>query len=123
MIILVGVAATVELGENGLIIKTRKETFYQEMIDLEEKKKVSNKYSLIENADEIFIGENIEQKKKESLEKVFLAENLTTDELEKLENTLKAEIIYVRNNLGDKEQLKTTHIWNSNLYGCQDKLV
>jgi len=121
MIILVGVAATVELGENGLIIKTRKETFYQEMIDLEEKKKVSNKYSLIENADEIFIGENIEQKKKESLEKVFLAENLTTDELEKLENTLKAEIIYVRNNLGDKEQLKTTHIWNSNLYGCQDK--
>jgi len=119
MLILVAVTASVTLGENGLITKTRKESFYQEMIDLKEKKKVSNKYSIIENADEVFVGEDIEEEERKNLEEVFLDRQLTKGELQNLDKTLKGEIIYIREKFGEKERLKTTQIWNYDMYGAK----
>ena len=84
------------------------------MTDLEEKKSFSSKYSLIENAEDIFIGEDIDQEKIESIEENLLAEDLTIVELKNLESTLKTEILYLRRNLGFKDNLTDGKIWNDN---------
>ncbi len=108
LLILSGITIWTLTGKNGLLNNVAKAKFYTEMSALEERKALEKNITVI--AEYTGYGEKGD----------FLGQRLSKEEIKKFENTLKAEIIFVRNNLGNGEQINTKRIWKNNIYECQD---
>ena len=106
-----GVALRLALGENGIITKATKSSFFTEMQTINDQKEMS-KTAVFMN--QLTSGMEINN--------TFLETSLegNIDAIGNFSDTLKAEIIFTRNNFGKGLMLDTRKIWKDNMYNCKD---
>ena len=109
LLILAGVALSSLTGDNGIMTKAIKSSFYTEMQAINEQKETNNIYK------DIYKYVDKVQNPNATLDvnsNKFISTQLTVEELNNLSGTLKAEIYYLSSSAFSKGQKKSTEkIW------------